>query len=444
MNRLKDFSIQLRFSVLAVIGLLAISASAQTERVIHVFNGTNHIDGSGEEGNLIADSAGNLYGTSFGSGSAAVGVVYKLSPPVPGSSSWTETILHSFSGPDGSNPAAGVVFDAAGNLYGTTAYGGNGPCTVLAVVIGCGVVYELSPPAVAGGSWTESVLYNFQGAADSGGSQAALIFDSAGNLYGTTSGSGFDHTSNNQGAVFELSPPSVPGGPWTETTICDFPNAVLGVTPFGPVVFDAAGNLYGTTNLGGNLNCGSTLECGVVFQLTPPATSGGSWTETVIHTFGGGTHDGSNPVGPLVIDPSGIIFGTTSRGGSASGNGFGTVFALKPASGGGWNYATLHFFGATGDGVAPRGGVVLGPGHVLYGTTSSGGSLNVGTVFQLTPGSGGGPWTETLLHSFQYSSSTPNDGSTPYGGLLLRGATLVGATLTGGPKDSGVAYAIVP
>ena len=429
---------------LVMVVLLTVSASAQTERVIHVFNGTNHIDGSGQEGNLIVDSAGNLYGTSFGSGSTGIGIVYKLSPPVPPGGGWTETVLHSFSGPDGENPAAGVVFDSAGNLYGTTAYGGNGPCTVLAVVIGCGVVYELSPPAVAGGNWTEKVLYNFQGGADSGGSQAALIFDNAGNLYGTTSGSGFDNSSNNQGAVFQLSPPVVPGGPWTETTICNFPSAVLGVNPFGPVVFDAAGNLYGTTYLGGNLNCGATIECGVVFQLSPPATSGGSWTETVIHTFAGGAHDGSNPVGPLVIDPSGTIFGATFRGGSATGNGFGSAFALRPASGGGWSYSTLHFFGGTGDGFAPRGGVTLGPGHVLYGTTSSGGSLNVGTVFKLTPGPLGGSWTETILHSFQYSTGTPNDGSTPYGGVLLRGGTLVGATLGGGPKNSGVAYAVMP
>jgi uncharacterized repeat protein (TIGR03803 family) len=444
MNRPKNSLAPLGLYIFALMASLTVSAFAQTEKVVHVFNGTNHTDGSGQEGNLIADSAGNLYGTSFGSGSVGGGNVYKLSPPVPPSSRWTETILHSFSGHDGANPAAGVVSDPAGNLYGTTAYGGNGPCTVLAVVIGCGVVYELSPPAVAGGSWTESVLYNFQGGADSGGSQAGLIFDTAGNLYGTTSGSGFDFGSNGVGAVFQLSPPSVPGGPWTETTICNFPAAVLGVNPFGPVVFDVAGNLYGTTYLGGNLSCGATIECGVVFQLAPPALPGGSWTETVIHTFAGGMHDGANPVGPLVIDPSGIIFGATFRGGSATGNGFGTLFAIRPASGGAWTYATLHFFGGPSDGFAPRGGVTLGPGHVLYGTTSSGGSLGVGTVFKLTPGSVGGVWTETILHSFQYSTSTPNDGSTPYGGLLLRGGTLVGATLSGGPKNSGVAYAVVP
>jgi hypothetical protein len=444
MNRRKSSQTLARsISLTAIVALMAFTAAAQTERIIHTFNGSTHIDGSGSEGNLIADSAGNLYGTSFGSGSGAAGVVFELSPPVPPSGAWTETILHSFSGADGADPAAGLVFDSAGNLYGTTAYGGNGPCTVLAVVLGCGVVFQLSPPT-SGGSWTESVLYNFQGGNDSGGSQAALIFDSAGNLYGTTSGSGFDHTSNGVGAVFQLSPPSVAGGAWTETTICDFPSAVLGLNPFGPVVFDASGNLYGTTYIGGNLSCGGNLECGVVYQLAPPSQAGGSWTETVIHTFAGGRREGANPVGGLVIDPSGTIFGTTSKGGSSSGAGFGTVFEMRPPSttGGAWAYATIHVFGGTGDGVAPRAGVSLGSG--LYGTTSLGGALNVGTVFQLTPGPAGSPWTETVLHSFQYSGTSHTDGSNPYGGIVLYRGALVGTTLGGGAKNSGIVYAVIP
>lgn len=430
---------------LAAVLMLTFTVAAQTEKTIHPFNGINHIDGSGPEGNVVADSAGNLYGTAFGSGSAGVGIVYKLSRPVPPSGTWTESILHAFTGPDGANPAGGLIFDSAGNLYGTTAYGGNGPCTVLAVVIGCGVVFELSPPATSGGSWTESVLYNFQFGSDSGGSRAPLIFDSAGNLYGTTSGQGFDSAFADPGAVFQLGPPPLPGGAWTETTILSFPAFLLGANPFAPVAFDASGNLYGTTFFGGDRGCTATsLGCGVIFQLAPPSLPGGSWTETVLHTFAGKRHDGSNPVGGVAITPSGALFGTTSTGSTFGG---GTVFAMQPPSslGGAWTYANIYAFGGTGDGVASRAAVTFGLGRTLYGTTSRGGTLDDGTVFRLTPPiSPGSPWTETILHSFQYSTTNHTDGNIPYGGVIVYKGALVGTTLGGGSKNSGTVYSLFP
>ena len=432
-------------SLATIVLILAFTAEAQTERIIHPFNYTNHTDGSGPEGNVVADSAGNLYGTAFGSGSGGDGIVYELSPPVPPSGTWTETILHAFTGPDGSDPSAGLIFDSAGNLYGTTAYGGNGPCTVLAVRLGCGVVFELSPPATSGGSWTESVLYNFQFGSDSGGSVAPLTFDSAGNLYGTASGQGFDSAFTDSGSVFQLTPPSLPGGAWTETTLLSFPAFSLGQNPFAPVAFDASGNLYGTTYFGGNRICpGTGLGCGVLFQLAPPAVTGGSWTETVLHTFNQGSRDGANPVGGVAIDPSGALVGTTNRGGSSSA---GTVFLMRPPAslGGAWTYATIHTFaGGTADGANPRAGITFGVNRALYGTTSTGGTLNEGVVFQLTqPASSGNPWAETILHSFHGSGSN-GEGLTPFGGVMLHGGILVGTTLAGGFQNSGTVYAVVP
>ena len=432
--------------VAAMLVLCAFTASAQTERTIFHFNGTT--TSGGPQGNLIADSAGNFYGTTWAGGSNNLGIVYEISPPAPPATTWTQTILYNFNGPDGAQSTAGLAIDAAGNLYGTTVYGGNGPCTVVAVVIGCGVVFELSPPAVLGGSWTESVLYNFQYGSDSGAPRAALIFDHAGNLYGTASGSGFDGTFNNGGSVFELSPPALPGGSWTETTLFSFPLAVQGIWPFARLAFDASGNLYGTAYAGGNSRCtGGTggLGCGLVFQLAPPSLPGGNWTETVLHAFAGGNSDGANPAGAVAINPSGTIVGTTSKGGSSASGG--TVFALRPpsTSGGAWAYQTIHAFGSAGDGADSRSDVTWGGGRSIYGTTTAGGSLNNGVVFEITPpASPGSPWTETILHDFLYSTTNHADGAVPAGGVIIRDGELFGATTQGGPNKAGTVYGIAP
>jgi uncharacterized repeat protein (TIGR03803 family) len=429
--------------VAAMLVLLAYAASAQTERTIFHFNGTT--TSGGPQGNLVADLAGNFYGTTWAGGSNNLGIVYEISPPVAPATTWTQTILYNFNGTDGDQSTAGLAIDAAGNLYGTTVYGGNGPCTVLAVVIGCGVAFELSPPAVPGGSWTESVLYNFQYGSDSGAPRAALIFDHAGNLYGTASGSGFDNTFNNAGSVFEISPPTLPGGSWSETTLFSFPLAIQGIWPFARLAFDASGNLYGTAYTGGNRSCIGALGCGVVFQLAPPSLPGGDWTETVLHTFAGGNSDGGDPAGGVAVNPSGMVVGTTSKSGSSADGG--TVFALRPPStaGGAWTYQTIHVFGSTGDGADPRADVIWGAGRTIYGTTTAGGSLNNGVVFAITPpASPGSPWTETILHDFLYSTTNHADGAVPDGGVIIRDGELFGTTNQGGPNKAGIIYAIAP
>jgi uncharacterized repeat protein (TIGR03803 family) len=273
-----------------------------TESVLHSFaGGTDGASPAGLAG-LIFDATGNLYGTTFYGGSdssscfyGGCGVAFKLKPNHDGS--WTESIVHTFVGADGTNPSAGLIFDAAGNSYGTTWQGGaSSLCTEPG---GCGVVFRLKPNP--DGSWTESVLHSFGGVDGSFGS-AGLIFDTAGNLYGMTyvacGGCG------EGGTVFELQPN--PDGTWTESVLHSFTGGADGSFPTGGLIFDAAGNLYGTTSEGG-AHFGSE-GYGVVFKLAP--TSSG-WSETVLHTFLG---VGENPAAPVIFDPAGNLYGTTERG----------------------------------------------------------------------------------------------------------------------------------
>ncbi len=213
--------------------------------------------------------------------------------------------------------------DAAGNLYGTTAYNGTGQCTLLGSVVGCGVVYEMSPPSQPGGAWTEAVLYSFQGGNDGSFPWGDLVFDAAGNLYGATRYGGGKGTNcnflygGNCGTMFELSPPKTKGGVWTEEVLHSFAGtgqwsiAADGGNPNGGLVLDATGNIYGTTEVGG-FNCPHSSEqgCGTVFELAPPGGKGGTWTETILHAFLN-SPDGADPVAGLALDKEGNLYGTT-------------------------------------------------------------------------------------------------------------------------------------
>ena len=251
-------------------------------------------------GDLNFDQAGNIYGTTPAGGSGNNGVVYEM---MRSGSSWTEQPLYTFSGPDGSQPFAGIIFDNAGNMYGTTAQGG---------AHGYGTVYELSP---TGNGWTETVLYSFQNGSDGSYLIGGLIFDQAGNLYGATDNGG----SGGGGTVFELTPS---GGSWTYNLLYSF----TGGTQCGPrasLAMDGSGNLYGTTYCDGANNKGS------IFKLTP---SSPYWTYTSMHDFIGGT-DGSAPISNVTFDTAGNLYGTASLGGNQTtcGNvGCGVVFQVTP------------------------------------------------------------------------------------------------------------------
>jgi len=337
-----------------------------TERVIHNFGAG--ADGWQPRTSLIFDADGNLYGTTAWGGRYNHGTVFELSPN--GSGGWTEKRLHDFGyGGDGALPYAGLIFDADGNLYGTTAAGGAGlgHCT-FDQVPGCGTVFEMTPNG--SGGWTEKKLHSFSFLNENAVVPfAGVIFDSDGNIYGTTRDGG----AAGEGTVYKLSPNG--SGGWTEKVIHNF--GLIGTdgdAPYASLIFDNAGNLYGTTVNGGPQNVG------VVFEMSPNGSGG--WTERVIHNFGISGTDGQVPEGGVIFDSADNIYGTTAGGGTYNS---GTVFKMTPNGSGGWTETKLHDFGKGTDGVYPDTGLLFDSAGNLYGATFQGGNYNDGTVFEITP-----------------------------------------------------------
>ncbi len=353
-------------------------------------------------GPLVFDTSGHLYGTAYADGGHNYGAVFELIQEAGGG--WSEKVLHSFDGIDGWLPSGGVIFDAAGNLYGTTQQGGSGQCDLHSPhVTGCGTVFELSPQE--DGSWTFTTLHNFNDdGADGIRPLAGLIFDKAGNLYGTTYEGGAACFTVGCGTIFELSPAT--GGSWTEKILHSF-SGRDGVAPYDSLIFDAVGNLYGTTLAGG------AFKAGTVFELIPKGTTG--WTESVLYDFNSGSGEpqgAASPYASLVFDAAGNLYGTTFEGGS---NHTGAVFELTHNSDGSWTETVLHYFTTRSDGQFPAAGLIFGTNGDLYGTTEGGGSANGGVVFALRRNASGG-WTEAILHSF--GADGPDAGS-PSGSLIL-------------------------
>ncbi|MGB9490645.1 MAG: choice-of-anchor tandem repeat GloVer-containing protein, partial [Terriglobales bacterium] len=404
--------------------------TSYTMTPLYDFHG--NADGASPSGGLIQDSAGNLYGTTDNSdGSGGVGVVFELSP------SGNETTLYDFCNagnnwpcPDGGVPFSTLLMDSAGNLYGTTYLGGT---------YGNGVVFELIPqpsggcPANSnqGNGWCETVLYSFTGGADGAISYAALVMDSAGNLYSTTSiatnppyasycgGSG-------GGSVFELSPNS--DGTWTETTLHTFTGITSGTSgdgcnPYSGVTLDNNGNLYGVTVGGGKNPPG--VPVGIAYELSP--TSNGPWTETILYTFGSSPTDGLTPASDLVFK-EGNLYGTTEYGGSTNN---GTVFELSPGSGSTWTETILYSFTGGTDGCNPYQGVSLDPQGNMYGTTEGcGNARGAGSVYELSPNG-------TMIPIWDFTAGT--DGAQPYCTVLRDSkGNLYGTSNTGALKGSGI------
>jgi uncharacterized repeat protein (TIGR03803 family) len=288
------------------------SATTQvvTETVLYSFAGNP--DGINPQSGLIFDARGALYGTAASGGASAAGAVFKLTPPAKGHAQWTETLLHSFAGADGSSPVGSLIFDTGGALYGTTQSGG---------ISGQGTVFKLTPPAKGHAQWTETVLYSFTGNPDGFNPLAGLIFDTSGALHGTTL---FGGTAG-LGTVFKLTPPAPGQTQWTEAVLHSFTGGADGSYLYSEtLIFDASGALYGTTRSGGTAG-----NNGTVFKLTPPAPGQTQWTETVLYRFAGiytGSVDGANPYAAgLIFDASGALYGTTASGGASN---QGTVFEL--------------------------------------------------------------------------------------------------------------------
>jgi uncharacterized repeat protein (TIGR03803 family) len=356
-------------------------------------------------------------------GSSGYGTVFELSRT---SSGWREKLLYTFCTadcPQGSNPMAGLFLDANGNLFGTTHAGGANSS---------GTVFELSP--ASGGVWTETVLYSFcsqPNCADGSLPTSNVIVDPQGNVFGTTFLGGQGSCDGDScGVTFELSPGN--NGQWTETVLHTFTGGADGGGPIAGLTADSSGNLYGTTYLGGN------NSSGVAFELVP---DNGGWTQNVIYTFCSQTAcaDGSNPWAGVTVGADGNIYGTTAYGGhtaSACRIGCGVVYRLTPDSGG-WTEAVLQSFTGA-DGLNPFAGVVLDAQGNIFGANSGGGSTacSCGTVYELSPASGGG-FQETTLHTF----TGVQDGAQPYATLVLDPADhLYGDTTAGGSQGDGVVF----
>jgi uncharacterized repeat protein (TIGR03803 family) len=420
-----------------VLGLIAPLASfAQTYKVIYTFTGG--ADGANPFAGVTIDKAGKLYGTTSAGGSMNYGTVYKLSHS---SSGWTLSTIHEFlAGADGAGSYAAITIGANGLLYGSTGTGGSGPCKLMPVqpAPGCGTIFQLKNTK---SGWQESILYSFQGpgpANDGAEPIGPLAIDAAGNIYGTTAfGGSVPGCYGYCGTVFKL---SRSGKGWRETILHNFGSGTDGGAPYGGVLLDGSGNLYGPTLLTGSYaGDGTSLPPGgTIFQITP--TSSG-WTEQVLYSFQNGA-DGDNPTAGLILDNSGNLYGASLNGGP---NGGGVAFELSP-SGGAWTFAPLFDFTRTGnsktfyctDCYGPVGRTLMDSSGNLYGTAYATGAYGYGSVFKLTPSPSG--WTYTSLHDFTGGS----DGGNPQSALVFDSKGNLYGTTPYGATGYGVVFKIVP
>jgi uncharacterized repeat protein (TIGR03803 family) len=413
-------------SPLVVLLLLCSFAAGQAkEKVLYSF-GTNPKDGMTPNGGLVFDNAGNLYGTTGympSNNCPECGIVFELSPSSSGP--WTETILYQFCSlpncADGQSPRAGVIFDASGNLYGTTKYGGANQH---------GTVFKLAPPSAPGGSWTETVLWSFNDK-DGDAPVAKLTWDASGNLYGTTLGGG----TTALGTVFELSPSS---GGWTEQMLYSFcpnkPDCSDGYFPEAGVTFDSSGNLFGTTTLGAYDN-----NWGTVFELSP--ASGGGWTQTTLYRFS--PHHAGQSTSEVFFDHAGNFYGTVSQGGPHSPAQCGGVFRMSPVSGG-WKESLFPFDDSGDRGCIPLAGLFVdNKTNTIFGTTQASLFPYGGTVFKMIG------TKQTILYTFCQQNHCA-DGNQANSFLTPNAGKLYGTTLEGGTSSAcgqfgcGVVYEITP
>jgi uncharacterized repeat protein (TIGR03803 family) len=376
------------------------SSSSATYTLLYSFEGVNN-DGQSPDASLIQATDDNLYGTTYAGGAQNAGTVFRMTP-----GTGAETVLYSFgTGTDGEHPAAALMEGSDGNLYGTTYTGGTQ---------NAGTVFEISL------SGSETVLYSFGSVAGDGANPAAALRQgSDGNLYGTTYQGGAD----NDGTIFSVSPSTK-----AEVLLHSFSGPTGdGAGPGAVLIQDSNGTLYGTTLAGGTFNDGT------IFQLTP-----GSGAESTVYSFGAGINDAEDPdASGLIKGSDGNFYGTTLEGGAhgAKLSTGGTVFSFSTGSG---NDSIVYSFGSfSGDGAQPGGGVIQGSDGNLYGTTSNGGSYQSGTVFMVTPSG-----AETILYSF---GSVSGDGDGPAAGLIQASdGSFYGTTSTGGANNLGTVFEVTP
>ncbi len=420
-----------------VAALTITPAAAQNYAVIHNFSGGS--DGSGPNAGVTIDRAGRLYGTTSAGGNGGAncnyhgagngcGTVYRLTAQGSG---WITSPLYVFQGgQDGSSPWARVIAGPDGTLFGTTMFGGGGACVNNQFGTGCGTIFRLQPPANACSSvncpWHETILHTFDG--NGAGTHGAnpmseVVLDAAGNFYGTASVGG----ASGNGLVYKMTKTN---GNWAYSVIYSFagpPNDGSG--PMSGLVFDQAGNLYGTTSAGPH---GS----GAVFEISP---SGSGWTERVLYSMNLNGSDGSEPQGGLIFDPLGNLYGATTQGGA---NMAGTAFELSP-NGNSWTYSVLTNFPNNGCSSCIQGSeasLFRDNAGNLYGTSPNGGSSGFcGAVFKLTPAQSG--YSYDSLYDFQCDAN----GAFPFGNLVPDGSgNLVSTAGGGGSSSHGVVFTVSP
>ena len=387
------FAVMSAFSLMASVSQ---PAESQTYKVIHNFTGIGQ-DGATPYGGPILDEFGNLYGTTYLGGTYGSGMVYRLSPS---GSSWKGTSLYSFTGPNGAGPAFGTLAIHDHALFGTTEGG-----------VPFGTAFEVSEPCKNG--CRGSVVHRFGSGTDGAQPIGAVVFDAAGNLYGTTSLGG----TYGNGTVFEVTHSGV------ESVIYNFNATGDPINPAAGVTVDAAGNLYGTASLGG------AYSNGAVYKLSH-STSG--WNETVLYNFQN-LNDGANPVGGVILDKAGNLYGGTFDGGV---NGGGTVYELSPSAQG-WTMTILYSF--TGGYGGPYNKLTFDTKGNLYGATNGEGANGFGLVFKLTPTHSG--WIFTDLYDFVGGS----EGGQPYGSVTVDGkGNVFGTAVLGGSDNQGVVFELTP
>jgi uncharacterized repeat protein (TIGR03803 family) len=425
-------------SILAAVVFLLLGASSAAKAsssATPIYQFKSVADGQGPQG-LVADSAGNLYGTSRLGGNQTCwqgcGIVYEIVAPTPAGGKWTKITLHAFNAnaSDGYSPTPTLLIDGQGNLWGTTSFGGPS---------NAGTIYKLRKPNTPGGLWLDSLIFNFQFANNGAGgyTPGALMFGAKGTLYGTT----FQGAPNSGGLVYQLTPN---GRTYTETVLHTFDRTLNSRPPGGHLTADNDGNLYGIRFGTDFCNFNNPIDCGLVWRLKQPTVTGGPWVYQILHRFEGFA-DGWFPNGDLTFDSSGHLFGTTSGGGGYT---QGIMFELVPAKPGEqWNEYSDVNFGLHGDYV-PYAGVTIGARGNFFGTTS-GGTGNAGAVYRLIPPAVlGGVWKETVLYTFQGGQ----DGAWPNDHLIFgKDGALYGTTFAGGggtctyyAKGCGVVFRIAP
>jgi uncharacterized repeat protein (TIGR03803 family) len=340
-----------------------------SQDILYSFSGGS--DGGNPNAPLMLDSSGNVYGSTYAGGATNLGAIFELSPPAAPGGAWTESVLYSFVSSLENSPTA-LLFDPQGNIYGQS-------CAQLQAN---GDIFELSAPSAPGGAWSYNIIYSFPGFSSGVCPKGEMALDKNGNLYGSTFGGGYNPQS--AGVIFELDKPEASGEPWTEHVLYRFGGQKGdGASPTG-VIFHG-GKIYGTTQFGGD-NYGSYPGDGTVFQLTPPTAPGSTWTEMPILTFNRNTN-GFQPMAGVVFDSAGNLYGTTAYNPTYEYDGEVFELSPPTTRGGAWTLTMLHTFTGNADGGDTYAGVVIGKGSVIDGTTINGGNAQGnsgdGVVFKI-------------------------------------------------------------